>query len=61
VRFVVNKQGVITETTIPQGEGMYEIDIDGATAFGVSGTDYNITIEEYAIAGYDLKPNWYIV
>ena len=58
---MVNKQGVITETIIPQGEGMYALDVNGATAFGLSGTDYNIQIEEYALAGFGLTPNWYTI
>lgn len=59
VSLVVNRSGVVTNITIPSGISQHEIDLTNATGFGISGTDYEVEIIEFAIGQYGIKPVWY--
>lgn len=55
----VNKSGVVTTTLLSSGISQYAIDLDGATAFGIDGTDYEVEVIEFEIGQYGVTPVWF--
>lgn len=59
VSISVNKSGVVTTTLLLAGIAQYAVDLDGATAFGIDGTDYEVEVIEFEIGQYGVEPVWF--
>ena len=59
VSLVVDRSGTPTTYLLSAGIAQYEIDLDGATDFGITGTDYEVEVIEFAICQYGITPVWY--
>jgi hypothetical protein len=59
VSLVVDRDGTPTTYLLASGIDQYSIDLEGATGFGLSGTDYDVEVIEFAIGQYGIEPVWY--